>query len=371
MPVYKLNTPTSDGRKYYFSVSWTDAFGKRQRYNSKAFKFKEDRTKAEASYRLELNKSIASSFTFNELADEYVAMKAKTVKPTTVRNIANCLKHSRQALGKVRISRLSNKDWEKFLQYLESLEMKNHRRNRIIEYTVAVCNYAGKKYGIYTSVPLRFEKFNESADVPLGQSMEFYTPDQFRQFMTVVKDPMYKTLFTLLFATGLRSGEALRLQWKDVDLVAGSISVSKTANTKMGNGFILLPPKTRSSVRTIRAPEKVLELLESWKEMQPEKAEHLADCFVFGFHRPLPNSTLQKRKHEYYLQASQLFPELPEIRVHSFRHSCASALINSGATIVYISKYLGHSSTKETLDTYAHFFPNERDLMADVINRFL
>lgn len=40
-------------------------------------------------------------------------------------------------------------------------------------------------------------------------------------------------------------------------------------------------------------------------------------------------------------------------------------------TIVYISKYLGHSSTKETLDTYAHFFPNESDVVAGIIDRIL
>lgn len=41
-----------------------------------------------------------------------------------------------------------------------------------------------------------------------------------------------------------------------------------------------------------------------------------------------------------------------------FRHSCASLLINTGQPVTTVSKYLGHASTKETLDTYAHMFPN-------------
>lgn len=368
MPVYKVKKPTADGRKYYFSVSWTDAFGKKQRYNSKAYKFMDDARKAERSFRLSLNKSTSGGFTFEEMAREYIETKKKTVKPTTVRNIENCLAHSRLVLGSVRISNMKNADWEKFLHYLDGLEMKNHRRNRIIEYTTAVCNYARKKYNVRTDVPSRFEKYNESADVPLDKKMEFYTPEQFGQFISVVDDLMYKTLFTLLYATGMRSGEAVALQWSDIDFTAGTISISKTANTKMGDGFLLLPPKTRSSIRTIKAPEKVLTLLSSLRDVQPLKGEKLATAFVFGFHRPLPNTTLQKKKHDYWVKASEQFPELPEIRVHSFRHSCASLLINSGATIIYISKYLGHSSTKETLDTYAHFFPNESDRMAEVIN---
>ena len=53
------------------------------------------------------------------------------------------------------------------------------------------------------------------------------------------------------------------------------------------------------------------------------------------------------------------------IALHCFRHSCASLLINTGQPITTVSKYLGHASTKETLDTYAHMFPNN---LTDVKN---
>ncbi len=50
--------------------------------------------------------------------------------------------------------------------------------------------------------------------------------------------------------------------------------------------------------------------------------------------------------------------DIRRIPLHSFRHSCASLLINTGQPVTTVSKYLGHASTKETLDTYAHMFPN-------------
>ena len=371
MPVYKSKTPTTDGRRFFFSVSWTDAAGNNRRYKSKKYKFREDCQRAEAAFRLSVNKSVSGGFTFDELAQEYIAVKEKTVKPTTVRNIKNCLAHSRRILGPLRLSRIKNKDWELLLDHLDSLPMKNHRRNRILEYTAAVFNYARKKYEIYNNVPSRFEKYNESADVPLGRKMQFYTPQEFQQFISVVDDPLYKTLFTLLYRTGMRSGEALALTWSDIDFQRSFVSITKTVNTKMGGGFLLLPPKTASSVRTIKAPQKVMTLLSSWRDIQPVSPENLAQAFVFGLERPLPNSTLQKKKHDYYKKAREAFPGLHEIRVHSFRHSCASALINSGATIVFISKYLGHSSTKETLDTYAHFFPNESDVVAGMLDNLI
>ena len=56
---------------------------------------------------------------------------------------------------------------------------------------------------------------------------------------------------------------------------------------------------------------------------------------------------------------------LREIRVHDFRHSCASLLINNGANVTIVAKYLGHSKIDETLNTYSHMFQNK---LNDIIN---
>ena len=50
--------------------------------------------------------------------------------------------------------------------------------------------------------------------------------------------------------------------------------------------------------------------------------------------------------------------DIRRIPLHSFRHSCASLLINTGQPPTTVSNYLGHASVKETLDTYSHMFPN-------------
>lgn len=370
MPVYKAE-PTKDGRKYYFSVHTTIG-GQPYRYKSKKYKYAEEAKKAEARYLLNLNKSIASRYTFAELIEEYIESKKDKVKPTTLYNTNACLQHVKTALGDVRIDKLTYEQYANFLNYLKALPMKNHRRNRIVEYAKAVIDYANKRYDLYTNIPLKFDKFNEQADKPLEEKMEFYTPQQFATFISVVDDVMYKALFTLLYATGMRSGEALALYWSDIDFDAKTISISKTVNTKIkGKPYVILPPKTQSSNRTIRVPQKALERLLEYREQVISLPQYSPQSFVFGIDKPIPNSTLQKNKHKYYLLAHQLDETLPEIRIHSFRHSCASALINSGATIVYISKYLGHSSTKETLDTYSHFFPNESDFVADKMNNLL
>ncbi len=57
------------------------------------------------------------------------------------------------------------------------------------------------------------------------------------------------------------------------------------------------------------------------------------------------------------------------IRLHDFRHSCASLLINSGANVTIVAKYLGHAKIDETLNTYSHIFDNKMDEIVDTINK--
>ena len=57
------------------------------------------------------------------------------------------------------------------------------------------------------------------------------------------------------------------------------------------------------------------------------------------------------------------------IRIHDFRHSCASLLIDSGANITLVAKYLGHSKIDETLNTYSHMYQNRLDTIIDIIER--
>ena len=57
------------------------------------------------------------------------------------------------------------------------------------------------------------------------------------------------------------------------------------------------------------------------------------------------------------------------IALHSFRHSCASLLINSSVTINVVAKYLGHTKIYETLNTYPHLFKNQLNEKFNIIDK--
>ena len=78
---------------------------------------------------------------------------------------------------------------------------------------------------------------------------------------------------------------------------------------------------------------------------------------------PIADTTFRNRKTLNAFNAG-----VKDIRIHDFRHSCASLLINSGANINMVAKYLGHTKIDETLNTYSHLFKNKMNDIVNIIN---
>lgn len=83
---------------------------------------------------------------------------------------------------------------------------------------------------------------------------------------------------------------------------------------------------------------------------------------MFGNIDPLAATTLLDRKTKNAFMA-----RVKDIRIHDFRHSCASLLIDSGANITLVAKYLGHSKIDETLNTYSHMYQNRLNTIVNII----
>ena len=63
--------------------------------------------------------------------------------------------------------------------------------------------------------------------------------------------------------------------------------------------------------------------------------------------------------------------ELPGIRFHDLRHTCATLLLSKNVNPKVVSEMLGHASIAITLDTYSHVLPNMQDSAAEAIEEAL
>lgn len=134
------------------------------------------------------------------------------------------------------------------------------------------------------------------------------------------------------------------------------------AEPKTGKPYTVTSPKTSSSYRTIPIPNF---LLKDLSDLYNDDANYYGfkdSWYVFGNIDPLAATTLLDRKTKNAFMA-----RVKDIRIHDFRHCCASLLIDSGANITLVAKYLGHSKIDETLNTYSHMYQNRLDTIVNII----
>ena len=194
--------------------------------------------------------------------------------------------------------------------------------------------------------------------------MDFYTLDEYKQFDKTISDIEWHTFFEMLYYLGLRQGECQSLTWNDINMVDNTVSITKTLTTKIkGEKYTISNPKTKNSIRTLPIPNKIIDDLKILKTNAQKYTDYNNNWFVFGNTLPFAETTICNKKNEYCKLAN-----LRQIRIHDFRHSCASLLINKGASITLVSKYLGHSSISITLNTYTHLYKNELKDISTIIN---
>ena len=86
------------------------------------------------------------------------------------------------------------------------------------------------------------------------------------------------------------------------------------------------------------------------------------DDYMFFADKRTSRTTIRRVMDEHIKLAN-----VPHIKFHGLRHSCASRMINAGCSVLLVSKHLRHASTQQTLDTYSHLFPNETIGLMDKI----
>lgn len=211
-----------------------------------------------------------------------------------------------------------------------------------------------------------------NAPVPKRIEMATLGAKQMRQLLKCAEHTYLHVPVLLWLTAGLRRGELLALRWADLDRERCRLAVVRTLEeTKAGVTF--KAPKTARSTRVIPLPPVSIELLAEHGVRQKRRRLTLGagwqnQGLIF------PDSTgapMRPRNVTKAFTALAMRAGLPNISIHSLRHTHATELLRAGVHPKVVSERVGHSSIAFTLQRYGHALPDMQQNAADEAERLV
>lgn len=333
--------------------------GKRRRLtrNVKGTRRDAERYQASILHSLDTGSYIEpNKITVGELLTRWLDDHARTrVRPSTYQSYANQVRrHLIPGLGAIKLAQLAPLHIER--HYAKELEAGLSARS--VTYQHRLLREALQQAMRWQMVG---RNVADSVTPPrsVHREMQALDAEQVGLLLQTVTDRADYALIHTAIYTGLRRSELLGLRWQDVDLKAGTASISQTVQRLTGQGFVYGQPKTAKGRRLVALPKSSIEVLGRHRAEQLEERLRLGPAwlerglvFTNPTGGPVDPPALSRRFAKLLTSAS-----LPHVRFHDLRHTHASLMLQRGVHPKIVSERLGHATVGITLDTYSHVLP--------------
>lgn len=312
---------------------------------------------AKQAYELDLlnpervqERAVAADKTlFNDFIRDYwipLFLENGEHKQSTVSFYKDSLKRIYPFFEGMRLTSIKAADIERYLKYLRT-EYKTKSGKTLGDKTikhsycllVSIFQFAAKQDMIIKN-PM------DKVDCPklARKRVNAFTQEQAKQFISLLPqmDIEFQAMMYLLITSGLRRGEMLGLQWRDIDFDNRIASINRCVVCVCNSKPIIDTPKTAESLRDVPITEKAVELL---KELKKQSTTEWVFCNAKGDIKS--PSAITHRVKRFCKTHS-----LPDMSPHDLRHSAATLLLESGADIKSVQNILGHTDAATTLNYY-------------------
>lgn len=187
--------------------------------------------------------------------------------------------------------------------------------------------------------------------------MHALTPEQVQQLFVAVESERLKALYWVAVLLGLRQGELLGLKVEDIDLETRTLYVRQAAQSQKGKGVVLVPTKTEASESPLPLPDVLIPILREHLATLDEERTYSKWKENDLLFPTVVGTAMSGRNLVRHFKAMLKRADLPEIRFHDLRHSCASLLIALGVHPRVVMEILRHSQISTTMNIYAHTLP--------------
>lgn len=308
---------------------------------------------------------------FEEVVDEWYEHKIRELKDSTIEQLEmNVRLHIRPAFNGKKIMKVRRKDIKEWIQrYVEEIDEKGEKKYsygsclKYLSLMKSVFYYAVHEMEVLEKNPADRLRVPVKDSTKKEEEVKFFSLPELDQLLNFMKGyqhqrfkgyPIYYVLMYFLSRTGLRISEALAVRWSDIS--GNKLTVERQTSRNNNNELAISTLKNTSSYRTIGLDESLIEILNTFKTIQLQ----MIDGEGIGFF-PNKDGIIFQNYLGHYLTPSTVRETIKEYckkagveykGTHGFRHTHAVLLLESGASLVFVSKRLGHKTIKTTSDTY-------------------
>lgn len=408
------------GNVYQYQFDVAPVNGKRKRITKSGFRTKAEAEKEGLKAYNEYNNT-GHSFTpqtmsYSDYLDYWMKEHCHVnLKYHTIQAYENIIKnHIKPRVGYYRLSQITTATLQEFINntYLEYSFSKNFMKN-ILKVLKTSLNYATNVVSFIKENPALKVKLPRY-DIPDSDPAHIFTKEEINMILNrFQKNHAFFYAVLTAYYTGLRVSEVYGLTWDDIDFENKTISVNKNIVEKNHKGsthgrhlsgnatsvWYFGTCKTKSSYRTIRIGDTLLNALKEYKKEQEENRIEYGDTYMKHYAKEVINQYTKKPETKIINAYAELEVALPEVnlvfvkkngvfegtatakypfkvihyelgincRFHDFRDTHATKLIEEGVDVKAVSKRLGHSTIRTTYDIYVRVTEKMKD---DAVDKF-
>lgn len=311
--------------------------------------------------------NIKQGVTLGEVMEEWEPIYKQTIKYDTWRLYVSIKKNIQKYIGE---DKLVAQITPKYLiSTYEDMLYKHDRTNSIVEKTKIFMNiilkYAYKK-NYTTQPPAHRLDISWKKDTTKSTENKFLEDDELEAVLKEARkhNERYADIFELQYLTGMRMGEALALQPKNIKHEGKHyyIQVNGTliyASLKIADYYKQSTPKTESSVREVLLPDRAVEIVKKWSNGK-KPSDFLFSINGRLFNPPTLNRLLKTIKSDLNLHK--------KLTTHTFRHTNISKLAEMGVPLYIIQERVGHADERITQQIYLHVTNKAKKKYDDIIS---
>ena len=266
---------------------------------------------------------------------------------------------------------LSKYTREDFARFIDNLDTTDNMKNHILKHIKTCLNWCVDQEIIISNPASRIKAYKITK-----KEMKFWEPKDIKQFFDYInmidtEESNRIRMFVLIsLVLGDRTGENRVLSFNSINEYHNTIIIEHSINYDTKSDDFISNTKTKASQRTITVSSKVVESINDYKnyliQLGYDVKENSLIFFNYSTNRPFSDSYLRNKFYHYCDEA-----KVPRIRPYDLRHTFSTVMLANGIPMAALSKILGHTSIRTTVDKYAHIAEKSREEVVKITDNLL